>query len=48
MNSKSARQILLCRRPSGEDDSDTSMKRAMAVAAKDGALGGGASEADRL
>jgi hypothetical protein len=38
MNSKSARQILLCRRPTGEDDSDPSMKRAMALAAKDSSL----------
>ncbi|MET0252931.1 MAG: hypothetical protein ABW214_02750 [Terrimicrobiaceae bacterium] len=38
MNSKSARQILLCRRPGGEDDSDPAMKRAMAVAAKDRSL----------
>ena len=38
MNAKSARQILLCRRPSGADDAETSMKRAMAVAARDGAL----------
>ncbi len=38
MNSKSARQILLCRRPSGEDDSDPAMKRALAVAAKDRSL----------
>jgi hypothetical protein len=38
MNAKSARQILLCRRPSGEDDSDPSMKRAMALAARDSSL----------
>jgi hypothetical protein len=38
MNSKSARQVLLCRRPTGEDDTDPSMKRAMAVAAKDDSL----------
>ena len=38
MNSKGARQILLCRRPGGEDDSDPAMKRAMAVAAKDSTL----------
>jgi hypothetical protein len=38
MNSKSARQILLCRRPTGEDDSEPSMKRALDVAAKDGSL----------
>jgi hypothetical protein len=38
MNSKSARQILLCRRPNGEDDSDPSMKRALAVAARDSSL----------
>ncbi|HEY5768575.1 MAG TPA: hypothetical protein VIS71_01910 [Terrimicrobium sp.] len=38
MNSRSARQILLCRRPGGEDDSDPAMKRAMAVAAREVAL----------
>jgi hypothetical protein len=38
MNAKSARQILLCRRPSGEDDSEPSVKRAMAVAARDRSL----------
>jgi hypothetical protein len=38
MNSKSARQILLCRRASGEDDSEPSMKRAMGIAAKDSSL----------
>jgi len=38
MNSKTARQILLCRRPTGEDDSDPSMKRALVVAAKDKSL----------
>ena len=38
MNSKSARQILLCRRPTGEDDSEPAMKRAMDWAAKDSSL----------
>lgn len=38
MNSKAARQILLCRRPTGEDDSDPSMKRAIAFAAKESSL----------
>jgi hypothetical protein len=39
MNSKAARQILLCRRPTGQDDSDPLMKRALVVAAKDKSLG---------
>ncbi|HEY5741882.1 MAG TPA: hypothetical protein VIS99_05015, partial [Terrimicrobiaceae bacterium] len=38
MNSKSARQVLLCRRPNGEDDSDPLMKRALVIAAKDKSL----------
>jgi hypothetical protein len=38
MNLKTARQILLCRRPNGEDDSDPSTKRAMAMAAKNSSL----------
>ena len=38
MNAKTARQILLCRRPTGEDDSDPSVKRALDVAAKDPSL----------
>jgi hypothetical protein len=38
MNFKSARQVLLCRRPTGEDDADPSMKRAMAAAAKNSSL----------
>jgi hypothetical protein len=38
MNARSARQILLCRRPSGEDDGEPSVKRAMQFAARDGAL----------
>jgi hypothetical protein len=39
MNSKTARQILLCRRPTGQDDSDPLMKRALVMAAKDKSLG---------
>ena len=39
MNSKAARQVLVCRRPTGEDDSDPLMKRALVVAAKDKSLG---------
>jgi hypothetical protein len=38
MNAKNARNILLCRRPTGEDDSDPSVKRALDVAAKDPSL----------
>jgi hypothetical protein len=38
MNSKAARQILVCRRPTGHDDSDPLVKRALLVAAKDKAL----------
>src|SRR5262245_30044198 len=38
MNSKTARQVLLCRRPTGQDDSDPLMKRALVIAAKDKAL----------
>lgn len=40
MNAKTARQILLCRRPSGRDDSDPLVKRALVVAAKDKTLSG--------
>jgi len=39
MTSKAARQVLVCRRPTGEDDSDPLMKRALVVAAKDKSLG---------
>jgi hypothetical protein len=39
MNAKRARQILLCRRPSGEDDSEPAVRRALAIAARDGSLG---------
>jgi hypothetical protein len=39
MNSKTARQILLCRRATGQDDSDPLMKRALVMAAKDKLLG---------
>jgi hypothetical protein len=39
MNSKTARQILLCRRPTGQDDSDPLVKRALVMAAKDKSLG---------
>jgi hypothetical protein len=35
MNAKSARNVLLCRRPTGEDDSDPLVKRALDFAAKD-------------
>jgi hypothetical protein len=38
MNAKSARQILLCRRPSGGDDSEPAVRRALAVAARDRSL----------
>lgn len=38
MNAKMARQVLLCRRPTGQDDSDPLMKRALVVAAKDKSL----------
>ncbi len=38
MNAKTARQILVCRRPTGHDDSDPVVKRALLVAAKDKAL----------
>ena len=38
MNAKAARQILICRRPTGHDDSDSLVKRALLVAAKDKAL----------
>jgi hypothetical protein len=38
VNSKTARQILLCRRPTGQDDADPLVKRALVVAAKDKAL----------
>jgi hypothetical protein len=38
MNAKTARQIILCRRPTGRDDSDPLMKRALVVAAKDKSL----------
>jgi hypothetical protein len=39
MNTKTARQILLCRRPTGQDDSDPLVKRALVMAAKDKSLG---------
>ena len=40
MTSKIARQHLICRRPSGDDDSFSSMREAIACAAKDASLGG--------